>query len=65
MGTVTPCNIVYFQELVRNGPQSYLGASYVVHDTGERIGIDLQYNKRADTLLQYSWVMEWHLKDGE
>ena len=61
--TVTPYNIAYLQELVRNGPQSYPGARYVVRDMGERI--DLRYNKRADAFLQYGWVVERHLKDGE
>ncbi|KAJ7480001.1 DNA-directed RNA polymerase II, subunit 1 [Mycena galericulata] len=50
---VTPYNISYLQELVRNGPTAYPGARYVVRDTGERI--DLRYNKRADA----------HLKDGD
>ncbi|KAF5365354.1 hypothetical protein D9757_013779 [Collybiopsis confluens] len=47
---VTPYNIAYLQELVRNGPTTYPGARYVVRDTGERI--DLRYNKRADAFLQ-------------
>ena len=61
--SVTPYNIAYLQELVRNGPTTYPGARYVVRDTGERI--DLRYNKRADAFLQYGWVVERHLKDGE
>lgn len=60
---VTPYNIAYLQELVRNGPTVYPGARYVVRDTGERI--DLRYNKRADAFLQYGWIVERHLKDGE
>lgn len=60
---VTPYNIAYLQGLVRNGPNGYPGARYVVRDTGERI--DLRYNKRADAFLQYGWVVERHLKDGE
>jgi len=60
---VTPYNIAYLQELVRNGPTAYPGARYVVRDTGERI--DLRYNKRADAFLQYGWIVERHLKDGE
>ncbi|KAF9034222.1 beta and beta-prime subunits of DNA dependent RNA-polymerase [Hymenopellis radicata] len=60
---VTPYNIAYLQELVRNGPREYPGARYVVRDTGERI--DLRYNKRADGFLQYGWVVERHLKDGD
>lgn len=61
--TVTPYNIAYLQELVRNGPTVYPGTRYVVRDTGERI--DLRYNKRADAFLQYGWIVERHLKDGE
>lgn len=61
--SVTPYNITYLQELVRNGPTAYPGARYVVKDTGERI--DLRYNKRADAFLQYGWIVERHLKDGE
>ncbi|KAE9397212.1 beta and beta-prime subunits of DNA dependent RNA-polymerase [Gymnopus androsaceus JB14] len=60
---VTPYNIAYLQELVRNGPTTYPGARYVVRDTGERI--DLRYNKRADAFLQYGWVVERHMKDGD
>ncbi|KIM39097.1 hypothetical protein M413DRAFT_447445 [Hebeloma cylindrosporum] len=60
---VTPYNIAYLQELVRNGPTAYPGARYVVRDTGERI--DLRYNKRADAFLQYGWIVERHLKDGD
>ena len=60
---VTPYNIAYLQELVRNGPTVYPGARYVVRDTGERI--DLRYNKRADAFLQYGWIVERHMKDGE
>ncbi|TCD64721.1 DNA-directed RNA polymerase II subunit rpb1 [Steccherinum ochraceum] len=27
--------------------------------------IDLRYNKRADAFLQYGWIVERHLKDGD
>ena len=60
---MTPYNIVYLQELVRNGPTTYPGARYVVKDTGERV--DLRYNMRADASLQYGCIVERHLKDGE
>ena len=60
---VTPYNITYLQELVRNGPREYPGARYVIRDTGERI--DLRYNQRADAFLQYGRVVERHLKNGE
>ncbi|KAF5324971.1 hypothetical protein D9619_009833 [Psilocybe cf. subviscida] len=57
---VTPYNISYLQELVRNVPTAYPGARYMVRDTGEHI--DLRYNKRADAFLQYGWIVERHLK---
>ena len=60
---VTPYNIEYLQNLVRNGPNEYPGARYVVRDTGDRI--DLRYNKRAETFLQYGWIVERHLKDDD
>ncbi|KAG8902646.1 DNA-directed RNA polymerase II subunit rpb1 [Tulasnella sp. 403] len=60
---VTPYNIHYLQELVRNGPREYPGARFVVRDTGERI--DLRYNKRQDAFLQYGWIVERHLKNGD
>lgn len=61
--SVTRYNIEYLQNLVRNGPREYPGARFVVRDTGERI--DLRYNKRQDAFLQYGWIVERHLKDGE
>ncbi|KAH7103209.1 beta and beta-prime subunits of DNA dependent RNA-polymerase [Auriculariales sp. MPI-PUGE-AT-0066] len=60
---VTPYNIQWLQELVRNGPREYPGARFVIRDTGERI--DLRYNKKADAFLQYGWIVERHLKNGD
>ncbi|KAI0042209.1 beta and beta-prime subunits of DNA dependent RNA-polymerase [Auriscalpium vulgare] len=60
---VTPYNIAYLQRLVRNGPTAYPGAKYVIRDTGDRI--DLAHNKQADAFLQYGWIVERHLKDGD
>lgn len=60
---VTPYNISYLQQLVRNGPNEWPGARYVIRDTGERI--DLKYNRRADMALQFGWTVERHLKDGD
>ncbi|OAX33975.1 hypothetical protein K503DRAFT_479476 [Rhizopogon vinicolor AM-OR11-026] len=59
---VTPYNIAYLQELVRNSSTIYPGARYVVRDTGEHI--DSRYDKHADASLQYGWIIKWHLKDG-
>ncbi|KAK0546951.1 DNA-directed RNA polymerase II core subunit rpo21 [Tilletia horrida] len=61
---VTPYNISYLQQLVRNGPNGDPGARYVVRDTGERI--DLKYRKQdAELALQFGWIVERHLKNGD
>lgn len=60
---VTPYNISMLQELVRNGPTEWPGARYVVRDTGERI--DLKYGRRSDMTLQFGWIVERHLRDGD
>ncbi|PWN50403.1 putative RPO21-DNA-directed RNA polymerase II, 215 kd subunit [Violaceomyces palustris] len=60
---VTPFNRAWLSELVRNGPNEYPGAKYVIRDTGERI--DLKYNRRSDMALQPGWIVERHLKDGD
>ena len=57
---VTPYNIAYLQELVRNGPMVYPGARYVVKDTSE--GIGLRYNKRADAI--FCWIAKRHPRNG-
>ena len=62
---VTPYNIAYLQELVRNGPTAYLSVRYVERDTGDSEQINLQYNKHTDAFLQYRWIIEWHIKDRE
>ncbi|KAF5322328.1 hypothetical protein D9619_002094 [Psilocybe cf. subviscida] len=51
---VTPYNISYLEELVHNGPTAHPGEC-----------IDLQYDKRADAFLQYGWIVERHLNDGD
>jgi DNA-directed RNA polymerase II subunit RPB1 len=63
-GPVTPYNIVYLQMLVANGPATYPGARYIVKDNGDRV--DLKYRKTSEpTSLQFGWIVERHLKDGE
>lgn len=60
---MTPYNIQRLQELVRSGPSGSPGANGVIRDTGERY--DLRHNKRTDAFLQYGWIVERHLQDGE
>ena len=61
---VTPYNIDYLTQLVRNGPNEHPGAKYVIRDNGDRI--DLRYSKRAgDIQLQYGWKVERHIVDND
>ncbi|KAK7024728.1 hypothetical protein R3P38DRAFT_3356041 [Favolaschia claudopus] len=57
---VTLHNLSYLQALVRNGPDRYPGARFVIRDTGERL--DLRHDGCA---LQYGWTVERHLRDGD
>ena len=64
LNPVTPYNIAYLQQLVLNGPTTHPGARYYVKDTGERV--DLKYRKSNEPIsLQFGWIVERHLKDGE
>jgi DNA-directed RNA polymerase II subunit RPB1 len=60
---VTPYNVEYLRQLVANGPDLYPGARYILRDNGDRI--DLRYNKSGTIALQYGWIVERHLKDGD
>ncbi|KII64531.1 DNA-directed RNA polymerase II subunit RPB1 [Thelohanellus kitauei] len=61
---VTPFNIAKLQELVQNGPTQYPGAKYIIRDTMDRI--DLRFHPRSSDLhLQYGYVVERHLQDGD
>ncbi|KAF2483600.1 hypothetical protein BDY17DRAFT_150835 [Neohortaea acidophila] len=62
--TVNAYNIHKMTALVRNGPNTWPGAKYVIRDTGERI--DLRHSKRASEMtLQPGWKVERHLVDGD
>ena len=62
---VTPYNISQLRALVMSGPDEHPGARYIVKDTGDRI--DLRYTKNQDSaaFLQYGWIVERHLQDGD
>lgn len=59
---VTPYNVEHLKVLVGNGPDVYPGARYILRDNGDRI--DLRY-KKGEVSLQYGWIVERHLKDGD
>lgn len=60
---VTRFNIEKLKTFVANGPTEHPGARYVIRDTGERI--DLRHVKSRDMALQYGWIVERHIQDGD
>ena len=60
---VTPWNLEYLQDLVNRGANEHPGARYVIKDTGDRI--DLRHTTSSPVLLQYGWVVERHLRNGD
>lgn len=61
---VTPFNIDRMNELVARGATSYPGAKYIIRDNGDRI--DLRFHpKTSDLTLQYGYVVERHMIDGD
>ncbi len=61
---VTPFNYNDLTALIENGPSIYPGAKFIIKDNSERI--DLKYRRSAvEVKLEYGWIVERHLRDGE
>jgi len=61
---VAPYNVHALMELVRNGPEVWPGARYVVHADGRRV--DLRFVKHLNDLaLHTGFVVERHLRDDD
>jgi len=63
---VTPFNIKYLKQLVKNGPDKYPGANYVESPDGKRIRLG-KIKKINEILekLDIGWVVHRHLQDGD
>ncbi len=62
---VTENNIEYLKELLKNGPENYPGANYLVTKNGSKKSVSLDY---IDVLLEEiepGYVVERHLLDGD
>ncbi|KAI5152392.1 DNA-directed RNA polymerase II subunit RPB1 [Enteropsectra breve] len=59
---VNSFNKHFLQNLVRNGPNTYPGANYVIRTDGQKI--DLHFN-RQDLQLENGFVVERHMLDGD
>ena len=61
---VAPYNVHELSALVRNGPEVWPGARYVVHADGRRV--DLRFVKHLNDLaLHTGFVVERHLRDDD
>lgn len=60
---VTTRNIDDLYTLIRNGPENYPGANYVVTQDGTRIPLMLQ--RQEPIQLRCGYIVERHLRDGD
>jgi DNA-directed RNA polymerase subunit A' len=63
---VTSWNIEHLKQLVKNGPNLYPGALYVVRPDGKRIRLEFvsERDKIAEA-LQLGFIVERHISDGD
>jgi len=63
---VTHWNIEEMRELVKNGPDNYPGALYIVRPDGKRVRLEfvLDREKVAES-LEPGFIVERHLRDGD
>jgi DNA-directed RNA polymerase subunit A' len=64
--TVTPWNKEKLKKLVRNGPDKYPGAKYIIKPDKKMVRLKYVHNldEVAET-LEEGWVVERHLMDGD
>jgi DNA-directed RNA polymerase II subunit RPB1 len=52
------------KQLVNNGPYKWPGAKYIIRHDGKQIDLAIK-KKRADAHLDYGYVVERQLRDGD
>ncbi|GBC69941.1 DNA-directed RNA polymerase subunit beta' [archaeon HR01] len=63
---VTAWNIEKLRELVRNGPDKYPGAKYIVRPDGKRVRLKFVSNlDELASMLEPGYVVERHLQSGD
>ncbi|CAI2386343.1 unnamed protein product [Moneuplotes crassus] len=60
---VTHQNFEQLKKLVRNGPSNWPGAKYIIGDGGKMV--DLSYARTTEAFLDFGYVVERHLSDGD
>jgi len=63
---VTEWNLEYMQTFVRNGPEKYPGALYVIRPDGKRIRLEFVVDRdKIAEVIEPGFIVERHLKDGD
>ncbi len=63
---VTNWNLSEMQNFVKNGPENYPGALYVVRPDGKRIRLEFVVDReKVAEAMEPGYVVERHLKDGD
>ncbi|MEM3955555.1 MAG: DNA-directed RNA polymerase subunit A' [Candidatus Bathyarchaeia archaeon] len=63
---VTPWNIESLRQLVRNGPNVYPGAQYIIRPDGKRIRLEFVSDReKLAEALEPGFIVERHLRDGD
>ncbi|MCS7119825.1 MAG: DNA-directed RNA polymerase subunit A' [Nitrososphaerota archaeon] len=63
---VTEWNIEEMKKLVRNGPENYPGALYIVRPDGKRVRLEFVTDReKIAEALEPGYIVERHLRDGD
>ncbi|XP_058109982.1 DNA-directed RNA polymerase III subunit 1 isoform X4 [Magnolia sinica] len=58
-------NMEKLRQCIRNGPQKYPGANYVITPDGSKLNLAYGNRKRLSDELKYGYIVERHLEDGD
>ncbi len=63
---VTPWNLEELQTLIRNGPDQYPGALYIVRPDGRRVRLEFVTERESlAEAIQPGFIVERHIRDGD
>lgn len=62
---VSSYNMEKLRQCVRNGPQKYPGANFVVTPDGSKLNLNYGNRKRVADELKYGYIVDRHLESGD
>ncbi len=63
---VTPWNVDELKQLIRNGPDQYPGALYIVRPDGRRVRLEFVTERESlAEAIQPGFIVERHIRDGD